>query len=148
VVLDDHQPHAFHRVQFIRSGDDTAETRLFDEVMEQSAMPRVLLAVSPRVLRDTLARVLRELATDEVCVQRRDGTHFDVAIVSSPSEGLDADVVIVLPTADLETRTAATIMLGEDAHPYTIDGLPALMRVLDEYVPVQRSRADALLEAN
>lgn len=112
----------------------------------EEQLPTVLLAVSPRILQDALARVLQEIRSDTVCVVPRPGDVFDAAIVSrcTPAHTA-ARVILRLPPEREGTRWRIGIAHNGKGQPARhVEGLRGLMNVLDEYVPVVRPRAAGL----
>ncbi len=101
---------------------------------------RILVSVSPRILRDTLQQVLGASGVDDVVAVdpglAGEGM-FDGAIVSAGST-VEADVVIELPD-----EFATDGILRTDGTDQIIDlrDLAGLVRVLDQYLAGPTSRA-------
>src|ERR1044071_7832326 len=111
-----------------------------------TTVPRVLLVVAPRMLRDALMRVLNEVGSDAVSVRSVPGDVFDAAIVTTslPAHA-QARVVVRLPRRRAGPLWEVDVVDRAGRHVRRdIDGLLGLMQLLDEYVPITPSRAAGL----
>jgi hypothetical protein len=99
---------------------------------------RVLVSVEPRILRDSLERLLESSGIDEVVAvapgQSTEGT-FDGAIVSSVPDVLDADVVIELPDS---TPNQITLHTSSGDELIDLRDVGQLIDLLDQHAPHKR----------
>lgn len=106
--------------------------------MEATAVERrIIIAVKPRLLADTLLRALERtgvrivISVDGTSTQR----HYDVAVVmESLPRGVSADAVITLPADGGPGEASVTTAEGTAAA--GIADLPALVDTLDHYLRV------------
>lgn len=87
---------------------------------DTGAGPRVVIAVQPRLLADSLARALRSDGVDVVVwLDTQDDRLFDMAIImDSTPQPPDAPVVVRLPSADDATAEGSVT---------TVDGTQAAL---------------------
>ena len=109
--------------------------------MSSSPPRRLLVAVSPRLLGDTLARALATATSFEVVVYTEDGVAapgdangaFDLAVVSGDlPQGVTVDIVLSLP----DTPTGAGIgrvRSGLSERDIVVDDIGAIQRVIGEF---------------
>lgn len=89
------------------------------------ARPRVALAITPRLLEDSLASLLAAEGIDSA--RHRGGAHVAIAIVTPDALPVAADVAIVLGNG--EGASASAVVQGDDGAPVLrLDGLPAIMQ--------------------
>jgi hypothetical protein len=113
-----------------------------------TAKATMLLIVSPRMVRDALVRVMREIGYGRVRTRPRPGERFDAAIVMGElPTGVTAHVVLTLPSGRLGPSWRVGVLIDGQRRPVrTVDGLRGLIALLDEYFPRPRSRSSALAE--
>ena len=105
---------------------------LFDERMRSTVVHRrVLVAVRPRLLAETLARALATADVD-IVLDAPTGDlddHFDVAVVlgSLPAD-TTADVIVCLPTSPDAIEGSVTTASG--TQPAPVGDLPGLLETL------------------
>jgi DNA-binding response OmpR family regulator len=116
-----------------------------------SERKRILVAVEPPLLADTLADLLRRAGLDDVDVVGPDaaeatlaGGHYDGAVVTiTLPKGSGADVVITLPDAEGSAGTGR-VATGDGEAEVRIDDAVELIELLDEHVGAPGSRLDAM----
>jgi hypothetical protein len=109
----------------------------FDEAMEAPAVDRrVIIAVQPRLLADTLARALG-LDDVDVVIGLEPATpgeaDFDLAVVMGDlPPGVHADIVIQLPSD--EGSAAGSVTTSEGTQPALFADLAAVLETLNHYL--------------
>ena len=106
-----------------------------DGRMEALAIgPRVIIAVQPRLLADTLRRAVINAGADVVIdVDAQTKVHADVAVVMGETPAhIDADTVIRLPaTEDSQTGSITT---AKGTEPAALADLAALLQTLNHFL--------------
>lgn len=102
------------------------------------------IATEPVILGDLLARLLERTGVDDVVDLRNgvvpDNLDFDAVVTTiALPDGVQAGVVLELPATDDNSGTARLRVDGNDTI-VDIDGLAAILRLLDEQVPGHHPR--------
>lgn len=121
--------------------------------IERSHMPpprhRILLAIDPPLLADTVAVVLAHAGQDEVEVLRPGtGTphgHYSGVIATIDLTGVDADVVIQLPDAEGGGGMGAAVTAA-GSREVALPDVVAVLQLLDEHCAADAPRTRALDE--
>jgi hypothetical protein len=109
------------------------------------------IATEPLILGDLLARLLERVGVDEVVdlldaagSANGDGLELDAVVTTiALPDTVHADVVLSLP-ASSGGEGPAVLRVGGRESVIDVDGLAAILRLLDEQVPAVRPRLDRL----
>ncbi len=96
---------------------------------------RVLVAVQPRLLADTIARAIAAPDVDVIIdLASAEGGHFDVAVVSGDrNKDVPADAVVRLPT---DGAAEGSITTPSGTEPAAVGDLPRLLEALHRLLRV------------
>lgn len=107
---------------------------------------RVLVAMFPRVLEDTLAVLLRSVDLDDVFTRTDEpqdmfGGRYDAVITNLGTDDVEYSPVVIQLPDEYEQGRTAIIREGNTTHLVDVEDVSDVLRLLDRVCPVGELRA-------